>query len=195
MSRARFLRRGAAAGLAVAALASGAPVLATAAPAASTPTEFRVKLLPQHVSQAPGFKMALEAQRQDGEDADYVRQTVDFSLNSQKWVLQFVPFYGQVQIVNVKTRLCMQGSKYRGFHVKQAPCISPTAANPTPEQQRQFWYDNQRIYNGTIVHRFTNVVDGLVMGIQYARTTPGATLTSQRLANTPEQFFRLEATS
>ncbi|GIH97095.1 RICIN domain-containing protein [Planobispora siamensis] len=163
----------------------------TTGPAARTATAapVLVSLIPQHVSQADGLRMALTAALPPTPGATGLRvtQELDLSLQAQRWELRFAPGGGLLQLVNVHTGLCLRGGSSAGNLVRQAKCV-PSASLDDP---RQFWQDRQTLHNGVLVHRYQNADNDLYMGIRASSPQKGALLESQVLNNLPSQRFKL----
>ncbi|MFB9718371.1 RICIN domain-containing protein [Planobispora longispora] len=149
-----------------------------------------VGLIPQHVPQTDGLRMALTAglPPTPGVTGIRVTQEPDLSLQTQKWELRFAPGGAVLQIVNAHTGLCLRGSSVAGDIVRQVKCL-PSAS---VDDSRQFWRDRQTLHNGVVVHRYENADSKLYMGIRNSSPQKGALLESQVLNNLPSQKFKLK---
>ncbi|GII03830.1 hypothetical protein Pta02_58380 [Planobispora takensis] len=149
-----------------------------------------VLLIPQHVSQADGLRPALTAALPPvtGATGLKVTQQPDLSLQTQKWELRFAPGGAVLQLVNLKTGLCLRGGSSAGNVVRQVTCV-PSASL---DDNRQFWRDRQTLHNGVVVHRYENVGNNLYMGIRDSSPQSGALLETQVLNGLAGQKFKLK---
>ncbi|MFI7705369.1 RICIN domain-containing protein [Nonomuraea sp. NPDC049480] len=179
------------------AIAAGA-ILGVSGPAAS-PAEAAapvdgppVRLVPQNVPQVPPGQGQLVVSAEGTVPGSKVTLRPDFGLRSQKWRMRFTS--GSVtQIVNDQSGLCLRGG-LNGNVVRLAICADPNDLQPTVVEQRQFWSDRQRVFNGVLVHRFENVQNNLVMSVRDGGTAPGTLIETAPLNGSlsPSQLYRLQ---